>query len=77
MRIRCILAALSLGALTLSVWALGPVDGTDLAPTDLTRVRVGAQAPDFALQDSDGTVVSLSEYQGEKAVVLVFYRGHW
>ncbi|MFG1699063.1 peroxiredoxin [Nonomuraea sp. NPDC049309] len=34
--------------------------------------EVGAQAPDFELQDQHGTPVSLRRFRGEK-VVLVFY----
>ena len=56
---------------------LGPVDGHDLPPTDLERVQVGDEAPDFTLASLAGPNVSLSDYRGEKNVVLVFYRGHW
>ena len=56
---------------------LGPVDGHDLPPVDLDRVQVGDTAPDFALQSYDDGVVALSDFRGEKDVVLVFYRGHW
>lgn len=55
---------------------LGPVDGANLPPTDLDRVRVGEIAPDFRLPDQRGHVHTLSEYLGKK-VVLVFYRGYW
>ena len=54
-----------------------PRDGTNLAPTDLERVKVGQAAPDFTLEDTDGTNITLSEYRDKKNVVLVFYRGHW
>ena len=57
--------------------ALGPVDGHDLPPTDLERVQVGDEAPDFTLASLAGPDVTLSDYRGEKDVVLVFYRGHW
>jgi cytochrome oxidase Cu insertion factor (SCO1/SenC/PrrC family) len=57
--------------------ALGPADGADLPPTELNRVSVGTRAPDFRLRAIDGTTVALSDYEGEKDVVLVFYRGHW
>jgi cytochrome oxidase Cu insertion factor (SCO1/SenC/PrrC family) len=57
--------------------ALGPADGADLPPTELNRVAVGTRAPDFGLRAIDGTTVALSDFQGEKDVVLVFYRGHW
>lgn len=33
----------------------------------------GAPAPDFELKDQTGQPVRLSDYQGKKAVVLVFY----
>ena len=56
---------------------LGPADGHDLPPVDLERVQVGQMAPDFALESLAGPTVALSGYQGEKNVVLVFYRGHW
>jgi len=56
---------------------LGPVDGRELAATDLERVRVGEPAPDFTLASLAGPRVTLSDYRGQKNVVLVFYRGHW
>jgi peroxiredoxin len=57
--------------------ALGPVDGHDLPPADTGRVAVGDLAPDFSLQSFDDGVMTLSDFQGRKDVVLVFYRGHW
>lgn len=60
-----------------SLAQLGPKEGHDLSPTDLERVKVGAPAPDFTLEDSDGKSVSLAQFRGKKNVVLVFYRGHW
>lgn len=56
---------------------LGPVDGHDLAPTDLDRVQVGDIAPDFTLTSLAGPPVTLSDFRGQQNVVLVFYRGHW
>ena len=56
---------------------IGPVDGHDLPPQDLDRVQVGDLAPDFVLPAFAGGVRQLSQYRGEKNVVLVFYRGHW
>lgn len=56
---------------------LGPADGHDLTPADTGRVNVGDLAPDFSLESYRGDVVTLSEFQGQKDVVLVFYRGHW
>ena len=57
--------------------ALGPVDGLDLPPADLERVLAGAPAPDFTALSSTGEPITLSDYRGEKNVILFFYRGHW
>ena len=56
---------------------LGPHDGRDLPPFALDRVQVGDTAPDFTLASYEGGPVTLSDFRGEKKVVLVFYRGHW
>ena len=57
--------------------SLGPKDGEDLPGIDLDRVTVGDLAPDFSLLAYAGDVVTLSDYRGDKNVILVFYRGHW
>ena len=57
--------------------ALGPVDGHDLPPADLERVLSGSPAPDFTALSSTGEPITLSDYRGEKDVILFFYRGHW
>lgn len=36
-------------------------------------VKVGDRAPDFTLTTQTGAPISLSDYQGQKAVVLYFY----
>jgi mycoredoxin-dependent peroxiredoxin len=36
-------------------------------------VQIGDRAPDFELKDQTGQPVRLSDYQGKKAVMLVFY----
>ena len=56
---------------------LGPKDGHDLPATDLERVQIGDLAPDFTLRAYSGDYITLSDYRGNKNVVLVFYRGHW
>ena len=56
---------------------LGPKDGEDLPAIDLDRVQIGDAAPDFSLLAYSGDVLTLSDYRGNKNVVLVFYRGHW
>lgn len=55
----------------------GPKDTAPLPPSDLNRVNVGDEAPDFTLEKEAGKTVTLSAYRGKKTVVLVFYRGHW
>ena len=73
------------GVLALGMWLsmgseprpLGPHDGLDLPGVDTGRVAVGDVAPDFSLMTYAGTVTTLSDYRGEKNVVLVFYRGYW
>jgi AhpC/TSA family protein len=42
-----------------------------------TKLKVGEKAPDFALPNGDGKLVTLSEYTQRTPVVLVFYRGFW
>jgi cytochrome oxidase Cu insertion factor (SCO1/SenC/PrrC family) len=45
--------------------------------TDLNRVKPGTLAPDFTLEDISGNRFRLSDYRGNKFVVLVFYRGYF
>ena len=40
-------------------------------------VATGDTAPDFTLPDQNGRSHRLSAERGKRAVVLVFYRGHW
>ncbi len=40
-------------------------------------VRVGEPAPDFTLQSSGGDTYTLADRQGDRNVVLVFFRGTW
>ena len=41
------------------------------------NLKVGEISPDFSLPDADGNKVSLKSFRGEKAVLLLFYRGDW
>jgi peroxiredoxin len=41
----------------------------------MPKVALNAEAPDFALQDIDGETVRLTDYRGQKHVLLVFNRG--
>lgn len=56
---------------------LGPADGMELPATDLERVVAGDMAPDFTAMSLAGEPVTLSQFRGQKNVVLMFYRGHW
>jgi len=38
-----------------------------------TQLKVGDAAPDFALTDTEGQTVKLSDFRGKKNVVLAFY----
>jgi cytochrome oxidase Cu insertion factor (SCO1/SenC/PrrC family) len=38
-----------------------------------TNLKVGQAAPDFALTDTEGKPVKLSDFKGKKNVVLAFY----
>jgi peroxiredoxin len=43
-----------------------------------TSFNVGDKAPDFELTDATGKTYKLSDFQGEKLVVLEFFRsGDW
>lgn len=59
------------------------VAGRQLPPS-AGAPRVGQKAPEFALSDTTGKTVSLSELlatpihgQAPRGVLLVFYRGYW
>ena len=38
-----------------------------------THLKVGDMAPDFTLTDTTGRPVKLSDFRGQKGVVLAFY----
>ncbi|MEM7755710.1 MAG: thioredoxin family protein [Planctomycetota bacterium] len=40
------------------------------------RLELGAQAPDFALPDTEGASVSLDDFQGASALVVMFICNH-
>ena len=70
-----------LGALSLAVFSLFCIFNFVLArnlPASTNAARPGQQAPDFSLTDANGKTVTLSGMlAGNRAVVLVFYRGYW
>ena len=41
----------------------------------MTKIQDNDTAPDFTLTDTNGQSVTLSAFQGERHVVLVFNRG--
>ncbi len=41
------------------------------------RVKVGDEALDFALESTKGETYRLSDVEGEKQVILIFFRGAW
>lgn len=41
------------------------------------RVATGAPAPPFSLPDQDGKAVSLSDFHGDRHLLLIFVRGDW
>jgi peroxiredoxin len=59
-------------ALALTVASAGPPQ----APPH-SHLKVGDKAPDFALPNGDGKLVTLSEYTVRGTVVVIFYRGFW
>lgn len=54
-------AVLTLNVIALSIFTLGA-----------QPILPGTQAPDFSLQNIDGTTVSLSDYTEEKGVMVIF-----
>ncbi len=72
-----VLITICCAGIALAQTSLGPKDGQMLPPSDLNRVNVGDEAPDFTLEKEAGKTLTLSEYRGKKTVVLVFYRGYW
>ena len=42
-----------------------------------SHLKAGDKAPDFALPNGDGKLVTLSEFTVRGAVVVIFYRGFW
>jgi cytochrome oxidase Cu insertion factor (SCO1/SenC/PrrC family) len=72
---------LTITALTFCVLLLGAASFFHFVamrvPAGGSALTVGQPAPDFTLPDATGTPVRLSDYRGQKAVVLIFYRGYW
>jgi len=54
-----------------------PTPAANAAAVRQSPVKAGDAAPDFTLQDQNGSKVTLSAARGQTPVVLVFYRGYW
>ena len=53
----------------------GAASGQPSAP--VTHLKVGDPAPDFALTDTEGQTVRLSDFRGKKNVFIAFYPLAW
>lgn len=40
-------------------------------------IELGSPAPEFALPDQDGNLVRLSDFRGQRNLLLIFVRGDW
>jgi peroxiredoxin len=56
--------AVAVVLMSLSLWRL---------PTAALAIDVGHKAPDFVMHSTVGETVRLSEYQGQKTVLLYFF----
>ena len=65
-----------LGAV-LAVGLLAAACGGDTPRIKNAKLEVGDKAPDFRLPDHTGGYIRLSDYQGQKNVVLAFYPLAW
>ena len=63
----------SFGAVLLIAGLLIPIAFAENAMENSNELKVGMVAPSFTLKDETGTERSLSEFLGEKNVVLAFY----
>ena len=39
------------------------------------RIKVGEKSRDFKLKDTNGEMISLSDFEGKKNIYLIFNRG--
>ena len=61
-------------ALCLAILLASAVVASAQQPTPpKTQLKVGDAAPDFTLPDTSGKPVKLSDFKGQKSVVLAFY----
>ncbi len=72
-----LITAFLIVATTSLTYALSFQESAPVATLRATSVAVGEMAPDFTLENHQGSKVTLSEARGKSPVVLVFYRGYW
>src|SRR4051812_35192111 len=56
--------------------AARPVSNSPMAETNSTMVPLGAKAPEFGLPDTNGKSVSLADFTGAPALVVMFICNH-
>lgn len=77
---RLLVAAVALAVMTAMVVACGGQSADTVQVADTSNGAAVELAPDFTLPDANaaaGAEISLSQYQGDRSVVLVFYRAYW
>jgi hypothetical protein len=70
---------IALNGLALAL-VLGPAThlaGAEEEVVQEVRVEIGQQAPDFLLPTTDGHTLSRESLEGDKPLVLTFFRGTW
>ena len=73
------LAAVACGQDTEPIENTGATSSSDAPVAAVEEVSNLPAAPDFTLPaaNRDSTEISLSQFQGDQPVVLVFYRAYW
>lgn len=57
--------------------AFSPATAADDEPVQAERVAVGQEVPGFSLTGTDGESYTPGDLEGEKNLVLIFFRGTW